>query len=328
MNLPHAISQLLIENDCIIIPDFGGFLSKRIPASNDLRNLEFTPPCKKIVFNENLKNNDGILVDYIAKIEDISKEQALVEINIYIETLKKDLNSGIHIQFGNLGTFNQQNDQIVFIFSEIINLLKSSYGLQRFNFSMLKTAKEVSIKKVQTVIAENKPRKKNRLVYYIISTAAVISGFLFIGFYTDLFETTNNQQTANIANFSLFESECSPKKMIIEDLSSEVEINELEIISTDEIIKTNIIEKELIATHEVTNTHRTHIIAGSFSSKQNAEKLRQELISSGYKSQIFPAGNGMYRVSVKSYPNQNSAYQDLPATKTELSNDELWVCNI
>lgn len=50
-----------------------------------------------------------------------------------------------------------------------------------------------------------------------------------------------------------------------------------------------------------------HVIAGSFSSKTNAEKLARKLISGGNNSTLVGEFNGMYRVSIASFATKDEA---------------------
>ncbi len=71
------IKYLLFEHDCVVIPDFGGFIANYVSADIHPIRHTFVPPSKNIAFNEMLKLNDGLLVAHIANHEHISREEAL-----------------------------------------------------------------------------------------------------------------------------------------------------------------------------------------------------------------------------------------------------------
>ena len=48
--LEHYISDLLYIEDCIIIPDFGGFIVNDKSATINEKSGEITPPSKTILF--------------------------------------------------------------------------------------------------------------------------------------------------------------------------------------------------------------------------------------------------------------------------------------
>ena len=76
MKLATYISDLLYRYDCVIVPNFGGFITNRISATLNDTTHTFYPPTKQIGFNSNLKHNDGLLTNYIASVENISFEKA------------------------------------------------------------------------------------------------------------------------------------------------------------------------------------------------------------------------------------------------------------
>ena len=78
--LEHYISDLLYIEDCIIIPDFGGFIVNDKSATINDKSGEITPPSKTILFNSQLVNNDGILINHIAKEENISHKECLANV--------------------------------------------------------------------------------------------------------------------------------------------------------------------------------------------------------------------------------------------------------
>jgi hypothetical protein len=42
--LERHIAKLLLDNDCVIVPGFGGFMAHHIAASYDEKNHIFPPP--------------------------------------------------------------------------------------------------------------------------------------------------------------------------------------------------------------------------------------------------------------------------------------------
>ncbi len=63
MEISQYIKELLILNDCVIIPEFGGFVANYKPAT--IENNQFFPPAKEIAFNNKLVSNDGLLIKHI-----------------------------------------------------------------------------------------------------------------------------------------------------------------------------------------------------------------------------------------------------------------------
>ena len=62
IELAQHIEVLLLENDCVIVPGFGGFVAHYAPATHVKEENLFLPPTRTIGFNPQLKLNDGVLV--------------------------------------------------------------------------------------------------------------------------------------------------------------------------------------------------------------------------------------------------------------------------
>lgn len=99
------ISDLLFLHDCVIIPDFGGFICNYKSAYIDEESGLICPPSKDILFNRNLTHNDGLLVNWIAGKENISYEKAASQLMLFCEDLKIRLNQRQRIAFGDIGVF-------------------------------------------------------------------------------------------------------------------------------------------------------------------------------------------------------------------------------
>ena len=70
INISKHIVELLYLNDCVIIPEFGGFITNyKSSIVNNVNN--FIPPSKQITFNKNLKDNDGLLINSIKNKEQL-----------------------------------------------------------------------------------------------------------------------------------------------------------------------------------------------------------------------------------------------------------------
>ena len=51
MNIGKYVHELLLENDTVIIPGFGAFISNYKPAEIDEETNELKPPAKEVTFN-------------------------------------------------------------------------------------------------------------------------------------------------------------------------------------------------------------------------------------------------------------------------------------
>ena len=78
------ILDLLRRNSRVIIPNFGAFLLKSKPQSENDTELN-------ISFNDFLKFNDGVLIDYVSQAEQIDKYEAEHQVKEYVSKIQYNL---------------------------------------------------------------------------------------------------------------------------------------------------------------------------------------------------------------------------------------------
>ncbi len=146
LNLSNFIYSLLLENDTVIIPGFGAFVSTYKPAV--ILENEIKPPSKEISFTQKIKNNDGMLAEIIARKAKISQSYAMKRIEKAHENMLYELDKGETVIIENIGTlvYNEKNE-IQFTPFQDENLLLDSFGLETIS-------KEDVIKKIEIVNIE------------------------------------------------------------------------------------------------------------------------------------------------------------------------------
>lgn len=128
-NLSNFIHSLLLENESVIIPGFGAFISTYKPA--EINENEIKPPSKEISFTQQIKNNDGLLVEIIARKAKISQINAMKRIEKARENMFYELDKGETVILENIGNlFYNENNEIQFVPFEEDNLLLDSFGLE------------------------------------------------------------------------------------------------------------------------------------------------------------------------------------------------------
>lgn len=129
MKLENYISDLLYRYECVIVPNFGGFITSEYGSRINYNNHHFYPPYKKLAFNAYLKSNDGLLVNYIASVDQISFEEAtnwLKEtVLIWNDKIERE-----ELFLSKIGTFHSNAEgKLQFAPDLVENYLTSSFGL-------------------------------------------------------------------------------------------------------------------------------------------------------------------------------------------------------
>ncbi|MDR3194491.1 MAG: SPOR domain-containing protein [Tannerella sp.] len=107
LRISTHIEQLLLVNDCVIIPDLGGFVLQSHPAVYAVEEHLFYPPRKEIVFNPALRHNDGLLSESYMQFYGMDFKDAQRSLKKDIEDLKTELERKGGVSLGAVGSFQK-----------------------------------------------------------------------------------------------------------------------------------------------------------------------------------------------------------------------------
>jgi len=133
MKVDRYIEELLFDHECVIIPGLGGFIVNERNASIDGVTHQFNPPFNKILFNQHIRFNDGLLVNYIANKNGLSFEAVRKQIDEQVHLCFAGLEKGEKIIFENIGVLSfDKNKNITFDQNTSFNYNAESFGLGSF----------------------------------------------------------------------------------------------------------------------------------------------------------------------------------------------------
>lgn len=108
--LSRHIEILLLDNDCVIVPGFGGFMAHHRPAEYVAEAGLFYPPQRTLGFNPQLTINDSLLVQSYVEAYDISYPEAVKRIESEVaEIRQKIVIEGLY-EFHGIGVITQGAD--------------------------------------------------------------------------------------------------------------------------------------------------------------------------------------------------------------------------
>ena len=259
MILATYINDLLYRYDCVIVPDFGGFVTNRIGSKMDKNTHTFYPPTKQITFNSHLKHNDGLLANYIASAENISFEKAATAISLSVIKWQNKLQSD-SVEINNLGVLSlNEEKQIVFEPNTTVNYLTESFGLATFESSAVARYKQ-QVKPLVPVFEKEEKKGVPAFIKYA-ATAAILLTLSYVGYNG----YQNNQQK--------------------EILASQEKALEKKIQSATFVISNPLPTIQLNVAKELHKPY--HIVAGAFQFPENAEKKVRQLKAKGFDKKII-----------------------------------------
>ncbi|AMM52190.1 hypothetical protein TH61_14735 [Rufibacter sp. DG15C] len=128
--IQRHIKSLLYTYDCVIIPEFGGLIMHYASAKIHPVKHTFSPPSKRIAFNEQLKVNDGLLITTLAHQQQWPMAKAQQTVNEFVRDLKEQLQTKHQFELSEIGTFRYNAEhKLVFESLDQENFLEHSFGL-------------------------------------------------------------------------------------------------------------------------------------------------------------------------------------------------------
>lgn len=178
------IGNLLLRHNCVIVPSFGGFVAKQVSAKINYSSGKMTPPRKSLLFNKQLINNDGLLINELAQSNGLTFEIASNEVKQKVSEWNALLKSGNRIELDCVGfLFLDAEKNLCFEQDRFFNLLLQSFGLGQVHFltevdvknaehkinitekseeqivdidpKMEETTKVIPIRKISTIVADS-----------------------------------------------------------------------------------------------------------------------------------------------------------------------------
>ena len=293
MRLADYINDLLYRYDCVIVPNFGGFVTNKIGARVNTTSHTFYPPKKQLTFNAYLQHNDGLLANYIASSKNISFEEAVTFIAEEVAQWNEKLET-TSVTVASVGSLSlNEAKQVVFEPNPSSNFLAESFGLAEVSTPSVERVKEVTIKSLPTTTTEE---NKRTIPLYVRRAAAVA---VFVGIAYVGWNGVQNQQQ--------------------EVLADQEEAVEKKIQSATFVIENPLPTINLNVSKEARNFH---IIAGAFQEEHNAENKLAELQDKGYDASIVGKnGLGLTQVAFASYATKVEARKALEIIKESVSED-------
>ena len=292
MAIANYIKELLYRYDCVIVPNFGGFVTNRISAQIDINSNTFYPPSKQLGFNHHLTHNDGLLANYIASSENLSFEQANTKISEIVTTWNSTVKK-TPLTIDEVGTFSL-NDENHLIFEPVnhVNYLTDSFGLSSFESSNIE-------RPVEKVIPLIPAAQKKKGIPSFVKYAAAVAVFAVLG-YGAWNDYNQKQQYAGF-------------------LKQKEEINN-KIQSATFVIDNPLPTIELNVNKEIAKPF--HVVAGSFQFKENAQKRVDQLKSKGFDAYILGKNKGgLTQVAYASFYKSSDAFKSLASIRKTDSKD-------
>lgn len=307
MEIKDYISSLLYDNDCVIIPGFGAFVSEYKPAYMNESGEVLFPPSKEISFDSKLKNNDGLLMNSISASEGISSNAALKRIEEFRDNILFRLEKGEVVELEGLGSIKlDESRKAVFESETDKNFLLDAFGLNPA--SLKKDEPKPAPAGPKLAPAEPKPEKgqekKSRAwMFFLLIPVAAIVVFLYLYFGNQDKVPENHQPAIENNPVQLPEAEKEPADSSV--------VNQLDTVQKPAAEIPEPVKKDSVPV--ANSAGKYYLMGGSFSAKENADKYMDKVEKMGYHPVYLGKQGEFFVVAVGLY----NTYEDADAARKE-----------
>lgn len=353
IKLERHIEILLLSNDCVIVPELGGFMAHQVCASYDEEESTFLPPLRTLGFNPQLKLNDSLLAQSYVEAYDISYPEALRRIADEVRELKQHLDNEGNYTLHNIGRlYTNESGNLAFEPCEAGILTPNLYGLSTFEFAQLPAETAVVQPKVsgkeevvnqalknivvddKSVFLSNNDEEEDERTIKIkvswlrnaaITAAAIVLLIVIANPLSDLNKTGFTM--SNLSN-ELF-ANMMPKDTSKGDLKATIVKDSSTIKAKVATVKksTDSIAKKVADSISKTSSIKENycIILASRITRVNADRFVEELKAAGISDAYTYVHNDVVRVAYGKFATEDDAQDSLRKLRDNHFFEQAWV---
>jgi len=350
--ITNLIAELLFKHDCVIVPNFGGFVARNYNSNFNKGSNILYPQSKHILFNKNLIHNDGLLISAFMQKNNVSSIESAKQIDDYKDYIRSLLSVKKRFELNNIGLLYIDAENVLrFEAKADVNFLLDSFGFEPVmaNELIIETEKPIITKQFEdrkVAIEQIAPKKKSyaKIATLAIGVPVTLAFLLFAAyskpmkpllessfnpFYTPEKTYTPNKQKHNKATF--IHSIEKPTLLVDANGFASFKLSEngyVLVASVDSVAKT---DKTTVVTpvYIASKNHNSYdgkfqVVIGCFGVEKNANKLIQDLQKKNISAGISGLNNkGLHVVSCGGFDSKEDAASLLTSIRNEFPN--AWV---
>lgn len=361
IELERHIEILLLNNDCVIVPDLGGFMAHYSEAHYDDRDQMFLPPMRTLGFNPALKMNDSLLAQSYIEAYDISYPEAILRIEDEVSELRQHIENEGSYELNDLGIL-KMNEYGNYEFEpcEAGILTPTLYGLSTVEMEPLAnmTSSFVEAKtrpiKVESILEndaketvheekaqevemsssffkddnDDKVHIPVSVLRNIMAAAIAIFGFFLIS-------TPLNNGSSKEMSMLNFDTETLTRILPKATIQGNAEVKGMKAseVHNDAIVKydnetTDKVNKDIASVEREKNVPYYTLVLASQVSKKNASLYVEKLHKAGFNEAKIFTSHSSTRVIFNRYKTEAEAYNALREMREYTEFHEAWVYQV
>jgi hypothetical protein len=347
--ITHLIAELLFKHDCVIVPNFGGFVARSYNSSFSKGSSMLYPQSKHVLFNKNLIHNDGLLISAFMQQSGLPVVEATRHIEYYKEYIQSLLSAKKRFELDNIGLLYLDSENMLrFEAKTDINFLLESFGFEPViaNELIIEPKKEISLqqfedRKIVTEVVKPIKRSYAKIAALAIGVPVTMAFLLFAAYsqpMKPLLESSFNPFYTPEKTYrpNKFKTDRAIFVQPVEKQSLLVDANgyaTFRLSESGNVLVANMndtiahADKTTVVKHiaHVAGNHKYdgkfQVVVGCFGVQENAEKLVRELQEKHVKAAISGVNNkGLHVVSCGAFNTKEDAINLLSSIKSDLPN--------
>lgn len=330
--LQEHLCDLIQEHECVIIPDFAGFVTNVRSAKLNDRTHRIAPPAREVGFNARLFHNDGLFAQHIRLKEGVSYEQAMTRIKAEVAWIRRQLDSGRHVAFKQVGSiYKDAGGQLVFTPSNDFNYMPAAFGLEVLTLKPVvesELAAEVPVISISRSWSNRAWRNLAgaAIVPFLVAASWFIQEGNTAGSSFSMLPFSSEQSTEYAPRFEeegLVFHAPDTVNFVDAALIAHPELDVLTYALIEDAARPDGVRIRLKGEEKITPIMETaasgldlyFVVGGAFKELSNAEGYVAQLRAKGYDALICEKKGDLHLVAFGSYASRTAAMNDLEAIR-------------
>ncbi len=340
MGIERDLHDLLFCHDCVIVPQWGGFLTHYRGARLDEVRKLVHPPAKDLSFNRHLVRNDGLLADHLAKREGIGFDVATARIDAEVAGWREALDRSGRLELPHIGIFFRDAEHnLQFDPDKRANYLKDAFGLRPLTALPVERVQPIPlVRKLEEVRAEVVNETRRAPMYW---AAAAVAAVLFgtAALWAFRMGGSHDAQWSGVGVL-----DAGPAARYVPPAQASVlpvttttpftlpdstGVHTIPLGPGDSVsltvdlggaVELAVADSTAVVVRPVATSAepgRYHVVGGCFAQPENADKMLAELVAKGFPARRLPQRGQLHPVVYGSYATRNDALQAMANIRHE-----------
>ena len=299
--IPFHIAYLLTQHECVIVPGLGAFVVSPFNREKTSRWGILSPPENFLGFNSEIKHNDGLLANSVARATKRSFKEASLLIEQYVSDVLQRIDEGKKVDIPMAGSLYMEDNKKMFLPEKTLSCNAFNYGLSSFSLPYLKDVEQKS-----NTVTEKRNKEivwvpvHRKFITYAGSIAAALLAMCIIP--TPLNDGHFNPAHAQYASFINLSTQNEP--IVNEETET---VPETEIITPVDSApdEPKVLCSELKPV-KITEVHY-YIIIASLPDQLSAKKTLSVFQSKGFENAAILSSDGRHRIYTNRFEDKAEA---------------------